>query len=42
MVSEYSWNDFLGAGECRKCWGTGANWRTPNGRYVVYPGGPFC
>ena len=42
MVSSYSPFDFLGPEECRLCGGTGAVWRTPNGRYVLYPGGPFC
>jgi DnaJ-class molecular chaperone len=45
LVSSYSWNDshdFLGADECVSCGGTGTQWRTPKGRYVLYPGGPFC
>jgi hypothetical protein len=42
MVSSCSWNDFLGPEECRSCGGTGTVWRTPKGRYVQYPGGPFC
>jgi hypothetical protein len=43
MVSSYGWNsDFLGPEECKHCGGTGAQWRTPQGRYVLYPGGPFC
>jgi hypothetical protein len=42
MVSSYGWNDFLGPEECDHCGGTGVQWRTPRGRYVLYPGGPFC
>jgi DnaJ-class molecular chaperone len=41
MVSSYSWADFEGPAECDMCHGSGAYWRTPKGRYVVYPGGPF-
>lgn len=41
MVSAYSWNDFEGAKECDSCGGNGSVWRTPKGRYVIYPGGPF-
>ena len=42
LVSSYSWNDFEGAEECKSCCGNGVVWRTPKGRYVAYPGGPFC
>jgi hypothetical protein len=43
MVSSYGWDgDFLGPKECDHCVGTGVQWRTPRGRYVLYPGGPFC
>ena len=41
VVSAYSWEDFLGPEECSHCHGTGVHWVTPNGRYVLYPGGPF-
>jgi hypothetical protein len=42
MVSSYSAFDFEGPEECNSCGGTGINWKTPKGRYVLYPGGPFC
>jgi hypothetical protein len=44
MVSSYALDDsdFLGPEECRHCAGTGTQWRTPQGRHVLYPGGPFC
>jgi hypothetical protein len=44
MVSGYGWDsrDFFGPEECSHCAGTGTHWRTPQGRYVLYPGGPFC
>ena len=44
MVSDYEWDsrDFYGPEECNRCAGTGVHWRTPQGRYVLYPGGPFC
>jgi hypothetical protein len=44
LTSAYSGDgsDFLGAEECRHCAGTGVQWRTPQRRYVRYPGGPFC
>jgi len=44
LVSHYTFtgDDFLGAEECSHCAGTGVQWRTPQGRYVLYPGGPFC
>ena len=41
QVSDYSGGDFNGAKECNACKGNGAYWRTPKGRYVAYPGGPF-
>jgi hypothetical protein len=42
VVSSYGWDgDFLGPEECRHC-ANGVYWRTPRGRYVLYPGGPFC
>lgn len=33
--------DFDGATECRQCDGNGVQWRSPNGRYAVWPGGRF-
>jgi hypothetical protein len=42
LVSVYSSEDFLGAGECRTCNGTGAIWKTPHGRLRNKPGGAFC
>jgi hypothetical protein len=43
LVSDYGRGcDFYGAKECNGCRGTGVQWRTPRGRYVLYPGGPFC
>ena len=44
MVSSYTadGSDFLGAEECDRCAGAGTYWHTPQGRYVLYPGGPFC
>ena len=44
VVSSYTLDgsDFLGPEECDRCAGAGAYWRTPQGRYVLYPGGPFC
>jgi hypothetical protein len=44
MVSSYTLDgsDFLGAEECRSCAGAGMYWRTPRGRHVLHPGGPFC
>jgi len=41
MVSSCSWDGFEGPQDCDRCRGNGAYWRTPKGRYVVYPGGPF-
>jgi hypothetical protein len=43
LVSDFGCGeDFYGAKECDCCAGTGVQWRTPRGRYVLYPGGPFC
>jgi hypothetical protein len=44
LVSDYGWDgrDFYGAKECDRCAGAGVHWRTPQGQYVLYPGGPFC
>lgn len=43
IVSSYGWGgDFEGPEECDSCCGNGHIWRTPRGRYVAYPGGPFC
>lgn len=41
VVAVYSAYDFEGPGECASCGGSGTVWRTPNGRYVEYPGGRF-
>lgn len=43
QVSDYGalGDDFYGAKECDTCRGNGQVWRTPKGRYVLYPGGPF-
>jgi hypothetical protein len=43
VVSVYSLGgtDFDGAGECRKCGGTGEMWLSPQGRLAEYPGGKF-
>lgn len=42
MVFDWSGNDFNGAKACDSCGGQGVVWRTPNGHYALYPGGPFC
>jgi hypothetical protein len=43
VTSAYGWDgDFLGPAECRHCAGSGVRQCTPQGRYVLYPGGPFC
>lgn len=42
VVSDYHNEDFHGAKDCPKCNGAARYWITPNGRYVAYPGGPFC
>lgn len=42
VVGDYHDNDFHGATDCPTCKGSGGFWITPNGRRVLYPGGPFC
>jgi DnaJ-class molecular chaperone len=42
QVSDYSGGYFNGPKECDMCAGSGQHWITPKGRYVRYPGGPFC
>ena len=43
QCSEYTIDggDFLGAGECRTCNGTGRLFRTRAGVIAQFPGGPF-
>jgi len=42
LVSEYTFGgtDFLGAGECPDCGGSGAQWMRPSGHLFMHPGGP--
>lgn len=43
VVSQYTYSgdDFLGAGECPYCGGSGSEWVTPSGRLMDYPSGRF-
>ena len=40
LVAAYSWADFEGPDECRKC-SQGYVWRYPSGALAQFPSGPF-